>query len=172
VFSTAWVSLPGDWHLPAEAVQYWNVNAFTVAVEDTRKLNVFPVFKPFVPVFGPAYVELPEPSVYAQPGDELDSVKLRSVSGFKASADTAAGTRAGMTEVPIPANRPTAPSRADPRFTATLNLYIMYFLLCWFLFLLGTLGIVSSGIFNHKRLIHRKLEAANYSLDRIRSPTR
>ena len=37
---------------------------------------------------------LPEPSVSAHPGDELDSVKLRSVSGFNSSANAGAADAA------------------------------------------------------------------------------
>jgi hypothetical protein len=63
-----------------------------------------------------------------QPGDELDSVKLRSVSGFNASAKA---TPAGNIAV---ATRATAALSIVPRRAIDLNVYVLISLLYSFLF--------------------------------------
>jgi hypothetical protein len=112
------VLLPGPIQSPADVVQYWNERPLTAVPELTLNEKVFPVLLPLAPLFGTAYVELPEPSVKDQPGDELESVKLRSVSGFNASANTDTDGKTVAATMAITA------ASGVPRRTIDLSVYI------------------------------------------------
>jgi hypothetical protein len=68
-------------------------------------------------------VLFPDPSFESQPGAELESVKLRFVRGFNASAKV---SDAGANVAATTAN--TAPN-IEPRRTIDLSLFILIFLL-------------------------------------------
>jgi len=86
--------------------------------------NVLPVCLPLAPLLGGAYVALPEPSVFDHPGDELESVKLRCVSGFRESANAGAADAARDETTST-----NAALRMAPRLAIDLSVYMFVYLL-------------------------------------------